>query len=684
MDNRLFDLIKGQFIALLNDRNADIDNYKFINNRKRHIPVYIYNEPVLVIHLCKFKLDDIKYNSKRWNEYKLQIVNELHCNCDECKITNEDPSPIIDITTNIIKKTNKRKPRYKYKKGTTINLECTSYIEHEKPIEVYNPSFIYKKDKNQYINNVCTSIVNENDEIQINDPIILDNFNKKHNIRVNNKGFKSYIINKSKPTNRINPFDRKHSVSIVNRLQRKLPKITFIDKKNKKNNISSSHIENHISNNSTTTKYNTNNDSKFQILTYKNRPKGNRIRVLYLVNSTLPFNICGYTIRSHNVVKSIRRSNIDILIVDRLIVSNIDKIQEIKYNGLSYVLLKTKKRVRIFDKISIYSNEYIEEYKNKLEQFCRLYKPDIIHTCSNYINPIVGIEVSNKLGIPCLYEVRGFWNISRLSYEPEWENTSSYIKYCNLELECYNKVNKILALNNTIKDYIIDQGVNEEKFIIVRNGVDTQLWKPTSINNNLKGKYNITNHTVFGYIGSIVEYEGLDLLIKATSLLISNGYNIKVIIVGKGNTHNVKLEFDRLVELTNDLGLTDDIIFTGQIPIDDIKDYYSIIDIICIPRYSKLICELVTPLKIFEAMSMKKVVIASNVSPMEEVIKDKINGLLHIKDDYNSLADTMSYIIDNSELIDIIGDNARQYVIDNNKWDYTTSDIIKLYRELVR
>ncbi len=49
-------------------------------------------------------------------------------------------------------------------------------------------------------------------------------------------------------------------------------------------------------------------------------------------------------------------------------------------------------------------------------------------------------------------------------------------------------------------------------------------------------------------------------------------------------------------------------------------DYYFTSDIFIIPRPSTISSELVTPLKLLEAMSMESVVLGSNVGGISEVI----------------------------------------------------------------
>ena len=77
--------------------------------------------------------------------------------------------------------------------------------------------------------------------------------------------------------------------------------------------------------------------------------------------------------------------------------------------------------------------------------------------------------------------------------------------------------------------------------------------------------------------------------------------------------------------------------FTGRVSHQEVERYYSLVDITAYPRKSELVCEMVSPLKPFEAMSMEKCVVCSDVNALKEIVNDGVTGLLHKKDDVEDL-----------------------------------------------
>ena len=125
---------------------------------------------------------------------------------------------------------------------------------------------------------------------------------------------------------------------------------------------------------------------------------------------------------------------------------------------------------------------------------------------------------------------------------------------------------------------------------------------------------------MIGYIGSLVSYEGLDLLISSLPWFNKARIKFKLLIVGDG------AYMEKLQDLTNNLGLTDLVLFTGRVPHEEVERYYSIVDIAPFPRLPP-VTEMVSPLKLFEAMAMEKAVIASDVHALTEIVQMKNRSL---------------------------------------------------------
>ena len=118
---------------------------------------------------------------------------------------------------------------------------------------------------------------------------------------------------------------------------------------------------------------------------------------------------------------------------------------------------------------------------------------------------------------------------------------------------------------------------------------------------------------------------------------------VKFMIVGDGeNLENLK-------RLCRDKGLLDLFIFPGRVPHTDILKYYSVIDIFTIPRINSLVNQTVTPLKPMEVMATEKVVLASDVGGLADLIKDGRTGVLFKRENVDDFTKKAVDLIQNKQ-----------------------------------
>jgi glycosyltransferase involved in cell wall biosynthesis len=187
----------------------------------------------------------------------------------------------------------------------------------------------------------------------------------------------------------------------------------------------------------------------------------------------------------------------------------------------------------------------------------------------------------------------------------------------------------------------------------------------------------LKNQTVFGFIGSFYHYEGLDILIDSFSNVLRNNRDTKLLLVGDGP------ERTALTVKVQELGLSEQVIFTGKIPHDQIKRYYSVMDILVYPRRRMRLTELVTPLKPLEAMAMGKVVVGSDVGGIKELITHDQNGFLFRADDTADLSKVLSELAAGRKDLHGISADAIETVRKNHDWKAVVGRYLPVYEKLV-
>ncbi len=408
---------------------------------------------------------------------------------------------------------------------------------------------------------------------------------------------------------------------------------------------------------------------------------------LYLLHNSLPFNSGGYATRTHGLLTNVNSyGKYEIAAASRLgypydmqayiskpLPENIPKSMWI--DNVEYFRLRSE--FANYGKSDFY--EYMEHYTDELEKLAIKQNVSIIHGASNYPNGIAAITVAKRLGIKSIYEVRGLWEITRISRQPEWENSDQFNLLVKMETIACQNADAVFALTEALKKILIERGVDERKITVLPNAVDAHKFEPRERDLELAKSLNVENKTVIGYIGSIVNYEGLDDLIHAAKLLKDRGESqFVILIVGDGAFMN------NLKDAVEEFGMQDYVIFTGRVPHDEVQNYYSLVDIAPFPRKPYLVCEAVSPLKPFEALAMKKAVIVSSCAALTEIINDGHTGLVFEKGNVEDFANKLAELIHKPKLREKLGEVGYNWVLSERTWKVVSKKVIDLYDRLLK
>ena len=388
------------------------------------------------------------------------------------------------------------------------------------------------------------------------------------------------------------------------------------------------------------------------------------MKVLHILYQSLP-NISGSSIRSRDILNNQLKVGITPIVIT-------SPFQESFNNNLSVEEINGVKFYRAFSNTNEMVSERNSSFFLQIKKLLRIVKfsyqvyriakverVDVIHAHAMFFCAISGKIASFLLKKPLLYEVRSLW-------EERYKKNNffnfiifSFITY--LETFSMFLSDHIIAINQNLKTELQKRFLlKNKKITVVENAVDLDRVVDSQIKRN---------ELVFGYIGTISPIEGLDLLIK-----VFNNLNIpnKFLIFGDG------IELDNLKNLSLE---NNNIIFMNKVSNSEIFKAYSQIDVIVNPRKSSYLTNSVTPLKTLEAMAYKKIVLASDVGGMKELIQDGENGILFKSDSVDELEKVLTKILERDDL-KVIKDNAYEHILNNRNWFENAKLYQTLYQSL--
>ncbi|MDJ0351362.1 glycosyltransferase [Pseudarthrobacter sp. PH31-O2] len=391
---------------------------------------------------------------------------------------------------------------------------------------------------------------------------------------------------------------------------------------------------------------------------------------MYCAHSTGHFNSNGYSTRTGGVVGGLRANGEDVLVVARpgypwdskvdVEVTSQERFER-EISGVPHIFNPGPSWTA--DRLDYYLAEAVDVYVREAQRN----RASLIQAASNYVTALPALIAARRLGIPFAYEVRGLWEITQLSNNPDWADSDRYKLAVKLETLVATEADVVLAITSQVRDELVRRGVDTTLISLMPNSVDTDLFAPMPGLEPLRRKLGLTQTTtVVGYAGSLVPYEGLEDLLEAASLVLDDGLDVTLVIVGDG------VQLPELKRLAVELGIAENVMFAGRVPAGEIPNYVSLFDIMPCPRRRLPVTEMVSPLKPLEAMASAKALILSDLAPLRDLAgTGQARALLCEAGNPRSLAEAITVLVQDVELRSAMGRRARLWAIDERTWRST-------------
>lgn len=314
--------------------------------------------------------------------------------------------------------------------------------------------------------------------------------------------------------------------------------------------------------------------------------------------------------------------------------------------------------------------------QERIEYSIKAEKPDIIHAHSPSLNGMPALKAGRKFGISVVYEARAFWEDAAIDHGTFKEGSFKYKVSRFLETRLFKDVDAVFTICEGLKNEIMSRGISDEKIAIIPNCVDAEAFSPLEYDSAVAERYELKDKIVYGFIGSFYHYEGLDLLIDAFPKVLEKVKDAKLLLVGGGP------EKENLIEKARAMNLLRHIVFTGKVPHEEVKKYYSVIDVLVYPRKSMRLTELVTPLKPLEAMAMGKIVVGSDVGGIKELVTHNHDGFLFKAGDIEDLSGLLIQLASDKESLNEISKSAMETVHSKHNWKSAVSRYLPIYERI--
>jgi N-acetyl-alpha-D-glucosaminyl L-malate synthase BshA len=312
----------------------------------------------------------------------------------------------------------------------------------------------------------------------------------------------------------------------------------------------------------------------------------------------------------------------------------------------------------------------------RLEELHAERRFDVLHSQSFSAYYYVKDGLRQRLGIPLVTTLHG---TSFSEIKSNLNQGLSLMLLPKIVFQLYNHYFKttsfiresdaVIAISRELAENIpAEYNISPDKVHTIINGIDTDAFKPaeSKVKSRLQGKKIVLSVSV------LHKQKGVQYLIKAFKKVQEKIPDTQLLVVGDGPYRK------RLEGLSENLGLQENVLFTGRIPNAETADYYNACNVFVMPtvRVEGL------PLIELEAMACGKPVVASNIGGIPSVIEDGVNGLLVKPGDVDELAGKIIDVLEDEKLAAGLGKNARKTIAGKYSREKMAADTIKVYEKV--
>jgi len=245
-----------------------------------------------------------------------------------------------------------------------------------------------------------------------------------------------------------------------------------------------------------------------------------------------------------------------------------------------------------------------------------------------------------------------------------------------------SNIDLVIAISKNVGQSLENNQIPSQKIRIVPPPIDTLKYNPTISGEKLRTKLGINaEDQLLLFIGNLTRTKGIDILLDAMKNVVEVFPDVKLVMTLEMPHSNYS---SRATEINNKiqfLGLSNNIIKLGIV--DNMAELIAASNVLIIP-FLDTYEPSDYPLPLLEAMSMGKLVIATRIGGIPEIVQDMENGFLIDPNDVDSLSHSILKVLTDIKIQKVIGKNAAKLIADTFSIKTVSKKMREIYEEVTR
>ena len=317
--------------------------------------------------------------------------------------------------------------------------------------------------------------------------------------------------------------------------------------------------------------------------------------------------------------------------------------------------------IRPFGRGAVYAGSYVASLIRLLIQWRSHY--DVIHAHLLFLDAVAAGWMRARLKKPVIGKAAcggSFGDVARLQRLP----------FRGAFVSALRNLDRMVAPSRQVEAELCAFGFSLERIVRIPNGVDLSQFAPASDRDAVRRALRVRGRVVC-CVGRLDPQKGLAVLVEAWRRVVAAFPDVHLWLIGKGPQEH---ELRRVAER---LGLADRVWFGGGQP--DVRSYLQAADIFVLPSLAEGMSN-----ALLEAMACGLPCVATRIGGNEELITDRVNGVLVAAGDSNALADAIIRLFNDSAMAARMGRQTRQTVEQHYDLHAIADRYLTVYEDVLR
>ena len=293
-------------------------------------------------------------------------------------------------------------------------------------------------------------------------------------------------------------------------------------------------------------------------------------------------------------------------------------------------------------------------------------KIDIIHS-NNFAPALTGSILSSLTNVPHITTVHDIFSLCGKDYWKRWGQQTNVSRLNVFLAPFFEKMmiklqyKAVHTVSNATKNDLLKFGAKKPIYVIP-NSIEINEFKPRD-----------TKQFQFVYVGRLVFYKNLEVVIKAIKIVKESYPKIKLVIVGDGPYRK------NLEKFTIESNLKDCIEFKGFLSSLEKTEQLATSQALVFPS----LCE-GFGLVILEAFAQRKAVLVSDIPPLSDIVVHEKTGLVISSHNEQEWAKAMISIIENTEKSKMMGLNGKEILEKQYNLNIMLEKVLQMYNNVLK